>query len=107
MEKYTEQYCYTITMVTPAGIRHGNLVLNISQKDISGYLDILNHRNPLSGKLLKQGQCELTGMLISLMRQSKYTAVGEFDSYSIQLTLKEQKNSYQLYGIARDRRIEL
>lgn len=107
MEKYMDQYCYTITMVTPVGKRNGSLVLNISQEDIFGYLDILNHKNPLSGKILKHGHCKLTGSLISLMRKSKYTAVGTFNSHSIQLTLNEAKNSYQLYGTAKNRRLEL
>lgn len=106
MEKYADQYCYTITMITPVGIRDGSLVLNINHEDISGYLDILNHRNSLSGKLLKHGRCELTGKLISLMRKSNYTVVGTFDSHSIQLTLKDAKKSYQLYGIVKDRRLE-
>lgn len=101
MEKLADQYYYSITMNPPAGLRYGNLKLHIKQENISGYLDILNHKNPLSGKLLKQGQCELTGVIISLMRQFKYTAVGKFDPYSIQLTLKEQNNSYQLCGTAK------
>ena len=101
MGKPANQYYYTITMNTPAGLRYGNLLLNIKQDDISGYLDILNHKNSLSGKLLEHGQCELRGVIISLMRQLKYTAVGKFDSYSIQLTLKERNSSYQLYGTAK------
>lgn len=105
MEKYTDRYCYTVTMVTPAGLRHGNLELNINQQDISGCLDILNHKNPLSGKILEHGQCELKGILISLMRRSNYTAVGKFDSHSIQLTLKGQKNSYPLYGITKKQEV--
>ncbi len=106
MKKYADQYCYTITMITPVGRRDGSLELNISHDEISGYLDILNHRNLLSGKILKHGWCELNGELVSLMRKSYYTAVGTFDSHSIQLMLKEAKNSYQLYGIAKDRGLE-
>lgn len=93
--------------MTPVGIRDGSIVLNINNKDISGYLDILNHQNVLSGKILEHGQCELKGEIVSLMRKSNYTAVGTFDFCSIQLTLKEEKNNYELYGIAKDWRIEL
>ena len=107
MGEYTEQYCYAIKMMTPVGIRDGSIVLNINNKDISGYLDILNHQNVLSGKILEHGQCELKGEIVSLMRKSNYTAVGTFDFCSIQLTLKEEKNNYELYGIAKDWRIEL
>lgn len=106
MNKYTEQYCYTIKMMTPVGVRNGSLVLNINHNNIFGYLDILNHKNPLSGKILKQGRCELNGKLVSLMRKSDYIAVGTFDSHLIQLTLKEEKNSYQLYGVAKKWRSE-
>lgn len=101
MEKLADQYYYSITMNTPAGLRYGDLTLNIKQENISGYLDILNHKNRVSGKLLRHGQCELTGVIVSLMRKFKYTAVGKFDSYSIQLILKEQNNCYQLYGTAK------
>ena len=107
MGEYTEQYCYAIKMMTPVGIRDGSIVLNINNKDISGYLDILNHQNVLSGKILEHGQCELKGEIVSLMRKLNYTAVGTFDFCSIQLTLKEEKNNYELYGIAKDWRIEL
>ena len=107
MGEYTEQYCYAIKMMTPVGIRDGSIVLNINNKDISGYLDILNHQNVLSGKILEHGQCELKGEIVSLMSKSNYTAVGTFDFCSIQLTLKEEKNNYELYGIAKDWRIEL
>lgn len=101
MEICTKQYFYEITMVTPAGIRYGSLQLNVNQYDVSGYLEILNHRNSISGKILKNGQCEFTGVLVSLMRKLQYTATGSFDSHSIQLTLKEEKNSYQLCGTAK------
>lgn len=105
MGEYTEQYCYAIKMITPVGIREGSLLLNINNRDISGYLYILNHKNALSGKILEHRQCELKGELVSLMRKSNYTAVGTFDFRSIQLTLKEEKNSYELYGIAKDWRL--
>ena len=101
METCAKKYFYEINMVTPAGIRYGSLQLNVNQYDVSGYLEILNHRNPVSGKILKNGQCEFAGILVSLMRKLQYTAIGNFDSHSIQLLLKGEKNSYQLYGTAK------
>lgn len=50
METCAKKYFYEINMVTPAGIRYGSLQLNVNQYDVSGYLEILNHRTLYQGK---------------------------------------------------------
>lgn len=104
MNKNLRQYFYNVTLTTPVGIRYGYLELNVEQDLISGWLDILNHKSQISGQILKNGTCKLTGTLISLMQNFNYTATGCFNTHSIELLLMGNKNNqYILTGNATGR----
>ena len=100
MEKNIQQYFYKITLVTPAGTRCGYLQMKVEDGLLSGCCDILNHKSMISGELLGDGVCKVTGTLTSLMQKFIYTAIGYFDDESIELTQAGTKNNYQLTGIA-------
>ena len=68
MCKEIQQYFYKITLAAPVGTRYGHLQMEVKQGLISGCVDILNHKSPLTGQVLDNGTCRLTGTLTSLMQ---------------------------------------
>ena len=66
MCKEIQQYFYKITLAAPVGTRYGHLQMEVKQGLISGCVDILNHKSPLTGQVLDNGTCRLTGTLTSL-----------------------------------------
>ena len=100
MCKEIQQYFYKITLAAPVGTRYGHLQMEVKQGLISGCVDILNHKSPLTGQVLDNGTCRLTGTLTSLMQTFTYTAVGCFNAQFIELTLQGRNRHYHLTGIA-------
>lgn len=56
--------CYAIEMQTPIGIKHGTIKVNISQGEISGYLDVMNHSEPFLEILIKMVFVNFRGILL-------------------------------------------
>lgn len=92
------QYQYHVTMKTPLGPRNGHLLLSMRGARIYGTLRILGSSNTVSGRLLPDGSCTLTGKMQTPVRTIPYTAIGHFDLKSVALTLHGERNIMPLQG---------
>lgn len=90
---------FVIEMHTPLGVRHGTMRVSVAQDVISGYLDVMNHAEPFSGKIDRDGYCEFSGKIITLMRVIPYHAAGRIKDHQISLDLSGERNLFRIAGI--------
>lgn len=92
---------YMICMQTPLGKREGTLIAEKDREILSGWLDILKHREPFEGVVDADGNCTISGELVTLTRRMAYVATGQISDSSLHLKVKGERNIYELSGIAR------
>lgn len=91
---------YTIYMHTPLGEREGTLFAERNGQKLNGWLDVLKHREPFEGTVDEDGNCRITGEFVTLMRRVAYTATGQISDFSIHLEVKDERNIFELSGVA-------
>lgn len=89
---------YRINMKTPLGERKGTLTVEKNGELLSGYLDILRHREPFAGTVDETGNCRIAGVFITLIRRVSYVATGRISDASLCLQVKEGRNTFELQG---------
>lgn len=89
---------YQIYLQTPLGKKRGTMRVERKADVLSGELDILEHRKPFQGTIDETGQCNISGTIITLMRTVPYTAVGRIEDGTISLTVKGERNRFELLG---------
>ena len=89
--KYKE---HRICLISQLGKRSGTLCLLETDEGVNGWLDVMNHRNPLSGHLSGDGHITLSGSLRTLVSTMRYTAEGTLRERSIHLHLKTESGMY-------------
>lgn len=94
---------YNVTLKTPIGKRLGKFRVNKKDNKIWGTLSILNHSRPFSGEIDKEGECTITGSFLTLLRPVFYTAIGHITDTDVDLSLKDERNSYRLSGFVLER----
>lgn len=67
---------------------------------VSGQLDILRHREPFEGTIDSDGNCQINGKLITLMRTINYVATGQITSDSLSLSLIDGRHVLKITGTA-------
>lgn len=92
---------YIVCLQTPLGKREGTLVVEKNGQTLSGWLDILKHREPFEGIVDVDGNCRISGEFVTLMRRVHYIAIGQISASSIQLDVRDERNIFELSGIAR------
>ena len=65
---------YDITMQTPIGARYGSMAVRVEDGRVNGILTILKKAVPFEGVIHEDGNCRITGKLITLMRTIPYDA---------------------------------
>lgn len=91
---------YKVVLYTPLGERKGMLGLVFSDDKISGYLEILGHRESVLGDLDHGGNCKLAVKIVTLMSKFCYEAVGRIDDKSVDLMLYGERNELSMKGSA-------
>lgn len=89
---------YRITLQTPMGARYGTMSVNWADKMLNGMMDILNHKEPFKGTVEENGDCRITGRLVTLMRNIEFTAVGNISPEFVYLAVQGERNNFELYG---------
>lgn len=89
---------YDVCMRTPVGNRLGHMTVCTNAGRVSGYLDILNHREPFDGTIDEAGNCEVSGKIITLMRTISYDAAGTITQGGIKLFIKDDNNVLEITG---------
>lgn len=89
---------YTVTLSVPLGTRDGKLCLQEDNGKVTGWLEVMNHRNPLSGTLSQDGTILLEGKIKTLINSIDYTASGTLCENKISLNVKAGKDVYSAVG---------
>lgn len=89
---------YKILMKTPIGVKHGTMACDIEGEAVSGYLNLLNHSEPFSGKIDENGHCIIEGRIVTLMRSMLFDADGEICDDYLFLSLKSGRNNFEITG---------
>lgn len=94
----SEEQQYSVVMHTPLGKKYGTLTAVVSDNSVSGWLDVLKHRERFEGRIDNDGNCEIAGKLITLMRTIPFTATGKMTFGEINLQLSDGRNVFKLTG---------
>lgn len=89
---------YNVRMYTPMGEKKGTLTAERRGNELKGWLNILGHKEPFEGVVDKVGNCRITGLYITLLRDVSYVATGKISSSSIHLQVKGERNVFKLLG---------
>lgn len=89
---------YLITLHTPLGDRYGSMSVAFMDRVVNGVMEILDHMEPFHGTIDENGNCRISGRLMTLVRMIEYTAVGTISPESVQLTVQGERNVFKLYG---------
>lgn len=89
---------YRICLSVPLGIRDGTLYLHEANGKVVGWLEVMNHRNDLTGTISEDGTLTLCGKLETLVETLSYTATGLSCGGKIFLTLKAASGTYPVTG---------
>lgn len=91
---------YNITMNTPVGFKHGSINVFTADNCIIGTLNLLEHTEPFSGLIDSEGNCKVSGKLITLMHTIEYTATGQITDNTIELLLQGDQKTFRITGTA-------
>ena len=89
---------YQIVLSTPMGKRNGQLCLCESDNMLTGYLDILQHRNEIENGNIVKGVYTFSGELVTLVRNIAFIAVGRADNNSVSFHIKADHMEMHLSG---------
>ena len=89
---------FDVRMRTPIGIRLGRMTVCKNLSKVSGYLDILNHSEPFEGTIDAEGNCELFGKIITLMRTISYEATGRITPDRLELSITDDRQVLEITG---------
>lgn len=94
-----EERAYAIRLSVPLGARSGTMLLRELNGHIDGWLDVMRHRNALSGQLKPDGSMTLSGSIRTLISRIAYTARGTRSGTHILLNLAMENGAeYYLSG---------
>lgn len=96
---------YKIVMFTPIGARYGTITMTIENDEVTGFMDILNQRNVITGRASPDGSCIITGNLTTPYRDFSYVASGTLSSRQIHLTLSYGSYKYRISGDIEEERL--
>lgn len=96
------EYQYDIIMKTPIGKRKGRILVQISGREIEGYLELFGRKEPMAGEIEEDGECSLTGNMVTLMQTIPYLASGYMDEKEIVLIFQTKQQKFQVQGELRN-----
>lgn len=89
---------FDVRMRTPIGIRLGHMTVCRNLDRVSGHLDILNHSEPFDGTIDTEGNCELFGKIVTLMRTISYEATGKITPDNLELSITDDRHILKITG---------
>ncbi|MGN0660314.1 MAG: hypothetical protein ACI4JX_01195 [Oscillospiraceae bacterium] len=91
---------YSIMMKTPLGSKYGVLGATVSENALSGWLDVLGHREPFEGTIDSTGNCSIKGTLVTLMSTVHFIATGKLTASGVSLQICCGHNVFELTGVS-------
>ncbi|MGN0165436.1 MAG: hypothetical protein ACI39R_04575 [Lachnospiraceae bacterium] len=89
---------YSVRMKTSVGIRLGLMTVCREKDIITGFFNILNHNEPFTGIIDENGNCELSGKIVTLMRTINYVAAGTITCNNIDLSIQDGRHTLKITG---------
>lgn len=89
---------YNVRMYTPLGEKPGTMIANKTGNALNGWLNILGHQEPFEGTVDEMGNCNISGLFITLMRRVSFVATGQLSDSSVYLRIKGERNVFELSG---------
>lgn len=89
---------YNVRMYTPLGEKAGTMLANRTGNVLNGWLNILGHQEPFEGTIDEMGNCNISGLFITLMRRVSFVATGKFSDSSVSLQITGERNVFELSG---------
>ncbi|MGN1097598.1 MAG: hypothetical protein ACI4SS_01735 [Clostridia bacterium] len=89
---------YDITMQTPIGERFGHACINKKDGIINGYIELLNHIEPFLGNVDVNGNCSISGYIVTEIRTLYYTAEGRLVDDAIDMAVSCEGNLLTIKG---------
>ena len=93
---------YDIQMLTPLGMRYGQMHVESSGERLSGMLSLLGASQPIDGTVKSDGSCEFRGKLITLLNTIEYCAQGMIEQDSIRFSLAGAGRTFHVSGTLRE-----
>ena len=94
------EYSYDIVMQTPLGDKKGRMDLKTSLDRLSGHIYIMGRKNEFAGKVDGQGNCSISGSILSIVSSLDYSAKGRLSKEEIELTLYGRQAVFHIKGRA-------
>lgn len=85
-------------MKTPLGEKKGILVIEKNGSTLTGWLDIMRHREAFEGTVDEAGNCSISGAFVTLMRRVSYVASGQISASALHLRMEGERNVFELAG---------
>jgi hypothetical protein len=85
-------------MKTPMGKKYGRLCLYEDGDILTGYIDILEHRNEIKNGEIKDGISSFSGELITPVRNISFQAIGIADNEAVSFHIKAECMEMYIYG---------
>ena len=96
-------YDYNVELDTELGKKNGTMRLCVRGAKVNGFLSLLTHTEPIFGKIGADGNCELEGKIVTLMKEIAYSATGKIRRDALMLKLRLGSSVCTLSGIAANR----
>ena len=90
---------FQIVMKVPLGERPGRISWAEDGTAVSGFLEIMGHKNPFSGHLSAEKMIRIEGELVTLIRNIPFTAEGRIENGHLKMLLTEIRHTYSLEGV--------
>ena len=90
---------FQIVMKVPLGERPGRISWAEDGADVSGFFEIMGHKNPFSGQISAEKIIRIEGTLVTLIRNIPFTAEGRVENGHLKMSLTEIRHTYSLEGV--------
>lgn len=94
------EWKYDIIMQTQLGERYGTMSAVADDNRLNGTINIFGHSEPFWGVIDKDGNCEIKGKLITLMRTIEYVATGIIRPETVSLLMQGERNVLEINGVS-------
>lgn len=94
-----QKQSFRIIMHTSIGERYGTMTAEWGGEQIKGFINILGHTESFCGYVDEEGNCQFEGRIVSLTRIIQYTAVGKVSHDIIKLSLRGERNVFEVIGV--------
>ncbi len=89
---------FEVTMRVPTGIKYGTLIIEEDNGNITGCLDILRHKNTISGNISADGIICFAGEIATPVRTFAYKACGSISGKALTAEINGEHISCTLTG---------